>query len=56
MGGTSFQNMGLVAEYDTPNKAQGVAGLSGKGADRMTFKVPILPPSTNDTPKLKLFG
>lgn len=42
VGGTSFQKMGLVAEYDTQNKAQGVAGLTGKDADRMKFKVPTL--------------
>jgi cytochrome c peroxidase len=42
VGGTSFQKMGVVAEYDTPNKAQGVAGLTGKDADRMKFKVPTL--------------
>jgi cytochrome c peroxidase len=42
VGGTSFQKMGLVAEYDTKNKAQGVAGLTGKDADRMKFKVPTL--------------
>ena len=42
VGGNSFQKMGLVAEYDTPNKAVGVAGLTGKDADRMKFKVPTL--------------
>lgn len=42
LGGTSFQKMGLVAEYDTKNKAQGVAGLTGQDADRMKFKVPTL--------------
>lgn len=42
VGGTSFQKMGLVEEYDTQNKAQGVAGLTGKDADRMKFKVPTL--------------
>ncbi|MBM4180210.1 MAG: cytochrome-c peroxidase [Betaproteobacteria bacterium] len=42
MGGQSFQKMGLVKEYDTKNKAQGVAGLTGKDADRMKFKVPTL--------------
>lgn len=42
LGGTSFQTMGLVAAYDTTNKAQGVAGLTGKDADRMKFKVPTL--------------
>ncbi|MBK6742818.1 MAG: hypothetical protein IPG66_07510 [Hydrogenophilales bacterium] len=34
--------MGLVAKCDSKNKAQGVAGLTGKDADRMTFKVPTL--------------
>jgi cytochrome c peroxidase len=42
VGGTSFQKMGIVAEYDTKNKAQGVGGLTGKDADRMKFKVPTL--------------
>ena len=42
LGGLSFQKMGLVKEYDTKNKAQGVAGLTGKDADRMKFKVPTL--------------
>jgi cytochrome c peroxidase len=41
-GGSSFQKMGLMAKYDTKNKAQGVAGLTGKDADRMKFKVPTL--------------
>ncbi len=42
LGGLSFQKMGLVKEYDTKNKSQGVAGLTGKDADRMKFKVPTL--------------
>jgi cytochrome c peroxidase len=42
MGGQSFQKMGLVKEYDTKSKVQGVAGLTGKDADRMKFKVPTL--------------
>ncbi len=42
VGGSSFQKMGLVAAYDTKNKAQGVAALTGKDADRMKFKVPTL--------------
>ncbi len=42
VGGSSFQKMGLVAAYDTKNKAQGVAGLTGQDADRMKFKVPTL--------------
>jgi cytochrome c peroxidase len=42
VGGSSFQKMGLMAKYETKNKAQGVAGLTGKDADRMKFKVPTL--------------
>jgi len=41
-GGSSFQKMGLVKEYDTKSKVAGVAGLTGKDADRMKFKVPTL--------------
>ena len=42
IGGTSFQKMGLVAPYETKNEAQGVAGITGKDADRFKFKVPTL--------------
>jgi len=42
VGGTSFQKMGLVEAYKTNNKAEGLAGISGKDADRMKFKVPTL--------------
>ncbi|MGC5703542.1 cytochrome-c peroxidase [Pseudomonas sp. NFXW11] len=42
VGGTSFQKMGMVEPYVTQNPAQGVAGLTGKDADRMRFKVPTL--------------
>ena len=42
VGGNSFQTMGLVAKYDTKNKAEGVGGLTGVDADRMKFKVPTL--------------
>lgn len=42
VGGNSFQKMGLIAEYDTKSKAEGVAGLTGKDVDRMKFKVPTL--------------
>lgn len=42
VGGTSFQKMGLVAAYETKNKAEGLAGVTGKDADRMKFKVPTL--------------
>ena len=42
VGGTSFQKMGLVSPYETKNTAQGVAGVTGKDADRFKFKVPTL--------------
>jgi cytochrome c peroxidase len=42
VGGTSFQKMGMVEPYISKNLAQGVAGLTGKDADRMRFKVPTL--------------
>ena len=42
VGGNSFQKMGLVNPYLTNNPAQGVAGLTGKDADRFKFKVPTL--------------
>ena len=42
IGGTSFQKMGLIAPYETKNDAQGVAGVTGKDADRFKFKVPTL--------------
>lgn len=42
VGGGSFQKMGMVEPYATKNKAEGVAGLTGKDADRMMFKVPTL--------------
>ena len=42
VGGTSFQKMGVVAPYETNNTAQGLAGVTGKDADRFKFKVPTL--------------
>lgn len=42
VGGSSFQKMGVVEPYATTNPAEGVAGLTGKDADRMRFKVPTL--------------
>ncbi|MGA9575718.1 MAG: cytochrome-c peroxidase [Lysobacterales bacterium] len=42
VGGSSFQKMGLVAPYETKNAAQGLAGVTGKDADRFKFKVPTL--------------
>ncbi len=42
VGGNSFQKMGLVEPYKTSNKAEGLAAVSGKDADRFKFKVPTL--------------
>ncbi|MDO6460221.1 cytochrome-c peroxidase [Granulosicoccaceae sp. 1_MG-2023] len=42
VGGSSFQKMGLVEPYVTENGAEGLAGITGKDADRMMFKVPTL--------------
>jgi cytochrome c peroxidase len=42
VGGGSFQKMGLHADYKTASKAQGRIAVTGKDADRMNFKVPIL--------------
>ncbi len=42
VGGNSFQKMGQVEPYETSNPAEGVAGLTGKDADRFKFKVPTL--------------
>ena len=42
VGGASYQKMGLVAPYQTTNKAEGRAAVTGKDADRFRFKVPTL--------------
>jgi len=42
LGGTSFQKMGVVEPYRTENPAVGRAGVTGKDADRFSFKVPTL--------------
>ena len=42
VGGNSFQKMGLVAPYQTDNKDEGRAAVTGKDADRFNFKVPTL--------------
>jgi cytochrome c peroxidase len=42
VGGNSFQKMGVVEPYETKNQAQGMAGVTGKDADRFRFKVPTL--------------
>ena len=41
-GGNSFQKMGVVKPYQTTNKAEGLAAVTGKDADRFMFKVPTL--------------
>lgn len=42
VGGASFQKMGVVEPYKTASKAEGLAGVTGKDADRFNFKVPTL--------------
>lgn len=42
LGGTSFQRMGIVEPYQTDNPAVGRAAVTGKDADRFSFKVPTL--------------
>ncbi len=42
LGGTSFQKMGLIEPYQTTNPAEGRAAVTGKDADRFSFKVPTL--------------
>ena len=41
-GGTSFQRMGIVEPYVTDNPAEGRYAVTGKDADRFSFKVPTL--------------
>ncbi|MGM0593736.1 MAG: cytochrome-c peroxidase [Pseudomonadota bacterium] len=42
VGGTSFQKMGVMEPYQTHNKVEGRAAVTGKDADRFKFKVPTL--------------
>jgi len=42
VGGNSFQKMGVVEPYKTQSSAEGMAGVTGKDADRFKFKVPTL--------------
>ncbi len=42
VGGGSFQKFGLFEAYKTASKAEGRVAVTGKDADRMNFKVPIL--------------
>ncbi len=41
-GGTSFQKMGIVEEYQTANPSVGRAAVTGEEVDRFKFKVPTL--------------
>lgn len=42
VGGASFQKMGVVEPYQGSSDAEGLAGVTGKDADRFKFKVPTL--------------
>ena len=42
VGGNSFQKMGIVEPYKNASDAVGMAGVTGKDADRFKFKVPTL--------------
>ncbi len=42
LGGNSFQKMGLVQPYKTASTAEGRKAVTGKDADRLSFKVPTL--------------
>lgn len=41
-GGASFRKMGLVEPYRTDNPAEGRLAVTGRDADRFSFKVPTL--------------
>jgi len=42
LGGTSFQKMGVIEPYQTDNPAEGRYAVTGRDADRFSFKVPTL--------------
>jgi cytochrome c peroxidase len=42
LGGSSFQRFGIIAPYATDNPAEGRYAVTGKDADRFSFKVPTL--------------
>src|SRR5690554_2958454 len=42
IGGSSFQRMGIMEPYQTDNPAEGRIAVTGKDADRFSFKVPTL--------------
>jgi cytochrome c peroxidase len=41
-GGTSFRKMGVVEPYRTDNPAEGRVAVTGRDADRFSFKVPTI--------------
>lgn len=42
LGGTSFQKMGILEPYEAQVPAEGRSAVTGKDADRFSFKVPTL--------------
>jgi len=42
VGGASFQRMGLIKPYVTDNPSEGRIAVTGRDADRFSFKVPTL--------------
>jgi cytochrome c peroxidase len=56
VGGTSFREMGIVKPCKAKSTAEGRSAVTGKAIDRFTFKVPILPPSTDNTLRPRPFG
>jgi cytochrome c peroxidase len=42
LGGTSFQRMGIIEPYHATSPAEGRFAVTGKDADRFSFKVPTL--------------
>jgi cytochrome c peroxidase len=42
VGGSSFQRMGIVEPYKAKSPAEGRSAVTGKDADRFSFKVPTL--------------
>ncbi|MCI5150417.1 MAG: cytochrome C biogenesis protein CcsA, partial [Candidatus Electrothrix sp. MAN1_4] len=42
MGGSSFQKMGVMEEYNSKSEVEGRKAVTGKDEDRFAFKVPTL--------------
>ena len=68
-GGASFRKMGIVEPYRTTNPAEGRVAVTGRDADRFSFKVPTLrnveltypyftmaPPRPSRTPSISWVG